>query len=138
MAVLGLHCCWGQLEFWRAGAALQLGCVGFSSRRLLLSGSTGCRHAGFSRCSPVAPERELSSYDPWAELPLGMWNLPGPGTEPVSPGLAGRVFTTRPGVPGAVSYSCLYPQHLAPYWVSEDTNSFSLVWSENTRRINYI
>ena len=72
--------------------------------------------------SPVALERELSSRDPQAELPLGMWNLPGPGTEPVSPGLAGGVFTTRPpGVPGAVSYSSLYPQHLAPYWVSEVT-----------------
>ena len=29
-------------------------------------------------------------------LPLGMWNLPGPGIEPVSPALAGRFLTTRP------------------------------------------
>ena len=30
------------------------------------------------------------AYRP-AQLPLGMWGLPGPGTEPVSPALAGRV-----------------------------------------------
>ena len=26
----------------------------------------------------------------------GMWDLPRPGIEPVSPALAGRVFTTEP------------------------------------------
>ena len=51
-----------------------------------------------------------------------MWNLPRPGIEPVSSGVAGGVFTTRPpGVPRAVPYSSLYPQHLAPCWVSEVT-----------------
>ena len=46
--------------------------------------------------SPVALERELSSRDPQAELPLGMWNLPGPGTEPAAPDLADGFLTTGP------------------------------------------
>ena len=29
-------------------------------------------------------------------MPCGMWDLPGPGTEPVSPALAGRFLTTEP------------------------------------------
>ena len=30
------------------------------------------------------------------ELPLGMWDLPRPGTEPMSPALAGGLFTAEP------------------------------------------
>ena len=36
----------------------------------------------------------------WASLPHGMWDLPRPGMEPVSPALAGGLFTTEtPGEP---------------------------------------
>jgi len=36
----------------------------------------------------------------WAYLLLGIQELPGPGTEPGSPALAGRFFTTEvPGKP---------------------------------------
>ena len=38
----------------------------------------------------------LSSCGSWAQLPCGMWNLPGPGIEPVSPALAGGFLTTGP------------------------------------------
>ena len=50
----------------------------------------------------------LSSFSSWdleyrlyicvtqAQLPHGMWNLPGSGIEPVSPTLAGRFFITEP------------------------------------------
>ena len=31
----------------------------------------------------------------WAYLLCGMWNLPGPGIGPVSPTLAGGLFTTE-------------------------------------------
>ena len=34
----------------------------------------------------------------WAQLPCGMWDLPGPGFELMSPALAGRFLT--PGPPG--------------------------------------
>ena len=40
--------------------------------------------------------RRLSSCGSRAQLPRGMWNLPRPGLEPVSPALAGRLSTTAP------------------------------------------
>ena len=40
--------------------------------------------------------RRLSSCGPWAQLLRGMWYLPRPGLEPVSPALAGRFSTTAP------------------------------------------
>ena len=40
--------------------------------------------------------RRLSSCGSWAQLLRGMWDLPGPGLEPVSPALAGRFPTTAP------------------------------------------
>ena len=45
--------------------------------------------------SPVA-ERRLSSCGSRAQLLCGMWDLPRPGLEPVSPALAGRFLTTAP------------------------------------------
>jgi len=38
----------------------------------------------------------LSGWRTWVLLPCGMWNLPRPGVEPVSPALAGRFLTTEP------------------------------------------
>ena len=44
--------------------------------------------------------RRLSSCGSWAQLLRGMWDLPRPGLEPVSPALAGRLSTTAlPGKP---------------------------------------
>ena len=40
--------------------------------------------------------RRLSNCGPRAQLLRGMWDLPGPGLEPVSPALAGRLSTTAP------------------------------------------
>ena len=40
--------------------------------------------------------RRLSSCGSRAQLLRGMWHLPRPGLEPVSPALAGRVSTTAP------------------------------------------
>ena len=40
--------------------------------------------------------RRLSSCGPRAQLLCGMWDLPRPGLEPVSPALAGRPSTTTP------------------------------------------
>ena len=65
-------------------------CAGFSLRWLLLLRSTGSRRTGFSSCGT------------WAELLCSMWDIPGPGLEPMSPALAGRFLTTVP--PGK---SCL-------------------------------
>ena len=38
----------------------------------------------------------LSSCGTRAQLLHGMWDLPGPGIEPMSPALAGRFLTTVP------------------------------------------
>ena len=40
--------------------------------------------------------RRLSSCGSRAQLLCGMWDLPRPGLEPVSPALAGRFSTTAP------------------------------------------
>ena len=53
----------------------------------------------------VAAERRLRSRGAQALLPRGMWDLPRPMTEPLSPALAGRFSTTGP--PGK-AYMCLY------------------------------
>ena len=50
----------------------------FSLQRLLLLWSTGSRHVGFSNCAA------------WSYLFRGIWDLPRPGMEPVSPALTGR------------------------------------------------
>ena len=63
--------------------------------------SMGSRSVGFSSCGSWALERRLSSCGPQVYLLCGMWDLPGPGIEPVSPTLAGRFLTTvPPGKPG--------------------------------------
>ena len=78
-----------------------LRCVGFSLQWLLLLRSMGSRHVGsvvvacgLSSCGSRALERRLSSCGSQAQLLRGMWDLPGPGLEPVSPALAGR-FSTK-------------------------------------------
>ena len=48
--------------------------------------------------------RRLSNCVSRAQLFRGMWDLPRPGLEPVSPALAGRFSTTAP--PGKTQY-CL-------------------------------
>ena len=59
-------------------------------------GSTGSRHSGFSSCGSQALEHRLGSCGARAQLLRGMWDLPGPGIEPVSPALAGRFISTVP------------------------------------------
>ena len=51
---------------------------------------------GLSSCGSWALECRLSSCGAWACLLRGMWDLPGPGLEPVSPALAGGLLTTAP------------------------------------------
>ena len=70
-----------------SGGYSLLWCTGFSLRWLLLLQSTGSRHVGFSSCGLQVLERRLSSCGALAYLLRGMWDLPGPGLEPVSPAL---------------------------------------------------
>ena len=77
-----------------------LQCVGFSLRWLLLLRSMGSRCKSFSSCGLWAIECRLSSCGSRASLLRGMWDLPGPGSEPMSPELAGIFLTTaQPGKP---------------------------------------
>ena len=57
--------------------------------------STGSRACGPSSCGS------------WACLPRGVWNLPGPGIEPVSPAFAGGFSNVEP--PGKSSSSLFVP-----------------------------
>ena len=59
----------------------------------------------FSCCGEWALERRLSSCGTRAQLLHGMWDLPGPGLEPMSPALAGGLLTTA--LPGYL-YLYLY------------------------------
>ena len=83
-----------------SGGYSSLQCAGFSLRWLLLLWSMGSRCTGFSSFGSRAVEHRLSSCGARAWLLCGMWGLPGPGLEPVSPALAGGFLTTTPpGMP---------------------------------------
>ena len=72
-------------------------CGGFScsgARALGTQASVAAAH-GLS-CGSWALEYRLNSCGTQAELLSCMWDLPGWGTESVSPALAGRFFTTEP------------------------------------------
>ena len=90
----------------RAGSTLRCGawaswachCGGFSccGARVLGVRASVVVACGLRTCGSRALERRLSSCGARALLLRGMWDLPGPGLEPVSPALAGRFLTTVP------------------------------------------
>ena len=73
-------------------------CGGFSCGRARALGTWASVVVALrlSSCGLRALERRLSSCGAQASLLRGMWNLPGPGLEPVSPALAGGFLTTAP------------------------------------------
>ena len=81
--------CVGFLQLWRAGATL---CCGAQASHC----------SGFFCCGAVLQARRLQQL--WLvgsraqaqQLLRGMWDLPRPGLEPVSPALAGGFLTTAP------------------------------------------
>ena len=84
------------------------GCVGSS---FLCEGFLQLRRAGplliavrgpLTIAASLVAERRLSSCGSRAQLLRGMWDLPRPGLEPLSPALAGRLSTTAP--PGKPRY----------------------------------
>ena len=93
----------GFLQLRRAGAALPCGaqashCHGFSCCRAWALGvwASVVVARRLSSCGSWALELRLSSCGSWAQLLCSMWDLPGPGLEPVSPALAGGFLTTAP------------------------------------------
>ena len=73
-------------------------CSGFSCCRARALGmwASVVEARGLSSCGLRALECRLSSCGTWAQLLRSMWDLPGPGVEPMSPTLAGRFLTTAP------------------------------------------
>ena len=113
--------CVGFLQLRRAGATLCCGawashCSGFSCCRAQALGtqaSVVVTH-GLRSCGLWALERRLSSCGAWAQLLHGIWGLPRPGLEPMSPELAGGFLTTVP--PGkslqvVFCFVCLFCGH---------------------------
>ena len=67
-------------------------------------GSRASHYRGLSCAEHRLQMRRLSSRGSRAQLLRGMWDLPKPGLEPVSPALAGRFSTTAPpGKPNILS-----------------------------------
>ena len=91
------------LQLWRVGATLRCGarashCGGFSccgAQALGAWASVLAAH-GLGSCGSRALECRLSSCGARAQLLCSMWDLPGPGLEPLSPALAGGFLTTVP------------------------------------------
>ena len=95
--------CAGFLQLQRVGPTLRCSaqashCGGFSCCGAWALGTQASVVAAheLSSCGSQALEHRLSSYGAWAQLLRGMWGLPGPGLEPVSPALAGGFLTTAP------------------------------------------
>ena len=124
--------CTGFLQLQRAGATLHCGAWashwgGFSCCRAWALGtwaSLVVAH-GLSSCGSRALEHRLSSCGAQAQLLRGIWDLPGPGLEPVSPALAGGFLTTVP--PGKSPKYGILNRALTKY--QQDTNT--------TLQINY-
>ena len=100
MAVLGLRCCawafsscgkWGPL-FIAVRGPLAMAASLFAEHRL--------------------QSRRLSNCASWAQLLRGMWDLPRPGLEPVSPALAGRFSTTAPPEVDSLKSSITINSHI--------------------------
>ena len=91
---------WIFLQFWRAGATLQLGCTGFSLWWLLLLWSMALRCVNFRNYGSQALGHRLNSGGAQALLPQGMWDLRESGIKLVRPALTGTLpdidFTTEP------------------------------------------
>ena len=91
------------LQLRRAAATHRCGaqtshCGGFSccgAQALGAWASVAAAHK-LSSCGSRALEHRLSSCGARPQLLHGMWDLPRPGLEPVSPALAGRFLTTAP------------------------------------------
>ena len=93
----------GFFQLRRAEATLHCGawashCGGFSSCGARAPGrqASVAVACGLSSCGLQALERRLSSCGTRAQLPRGMWDLPGPGLEPASPEPAGGFLTIAP------------------------------------------
>ena len=80
-------------------------CLRFCARAFSSCGKRGplfiAMHGPLTTVASLVAEHRLQTHrlsncGPRAHLLRGMWDLPRPGLEPVSPALAGRLSTTAP------------------------------------------
>ena len=115
--------CAGFLQLRRTGATLHCGawashCGGFSccGAWALCAWASVVVARGHSSCGSQALKHRMSSCGAWAQLLCSMWDLPGPGIEPMSPALAGRFLTTAPpGKPRTNILNSSKIQKTSPY-----------------------
>ena len=65
-----------------------------------------------------------TSYDSQAQLPCSMWNLPGPGIEPMYPALVGGFLTTGPPVKSLDAINIL----IRGLWIKMNLSSVDCGW----------
>ena len=75
-----------------------------TARHRLLAAVTSLVMRGLSSCDSQALELGLNSCGLQALVSHGMWNLHGPGIEPMSPALAGGFLSTVPPGKSKTSY----------------------------------
>ena len=96
-------------------ATMQLHYIDFSLQVTSLIAEHGLRGGkasvivacGLRNGGSRAREHRLSNCSVQAYLSQGMWDIPGPGSEPMAPALAGRFLTTEP--PGKPKVLILNP-----------------------------
>ena len=109
MAVLGLRCCARAFSSCGKRGPLFIAVC----RPLTVAASLVAEHRLQTRRLRM---RRLSSCGPRAQLLRGMWDLPRPGLEPMSPALAGRLSTTAPpGKPRKFFFKNLHFLTLLPH-----------------------
>ena len=104
MTVLGLHCCAGFSLVVAKGSYSLVAVHGLliavaslvAEDRLEGMQASVVSARGLSSCGSQALEHRLSRCDTQSQLLHGMWDLLGPGIEPVSPALSGTFFITEP------------------------------------------
>ena len=96
MAALGLRCCARAFSSCGEQGLLFVAVRGRLIAVASLVAEHGLQARGLSSCCAQALERRLSSCGARASLLRGMWDLPGPGLEPMCPALAGGFLTTAP------------------------------------------
>ena len=147
LTVLGLCFCMGFHQLWRGGGYCLVARHGLLITVASLAAEHGLQSVwasvavahGLNSCSSWVLERRPNSHGAQAALLHGMWDLPGPGIEPVSPALAGGFFTTEtPGSPILNDFNMKGPPDIIQYvCVCEPERSNYLLRQLNQQQ-NYI
>ena len=104
LALLGRCCCEGSFLVGESGGCSVAVLMSFLLHWPVVQ-SPGSRRASFGSQGSWAPGSRLRSHGAWAQLPCGVWDLPGSGIEPASSASAGAFFTTEPpGKPSVIAF----------------------------------